>query len=273
MAFKIRILKRARVVVPADLPREYRATWVPAERWGAAGLDLDERTQRERLKRWGREHVALFTSLRGDPRINTEHLGRDYLDNGWYPTPDAEIYAAMIVELRPARIVEIGGGYSTLVARHVVDRLGLDTRIVVVDPEPRTGIRDAADDVLPSRVEELRRDQLRVVAGSILFIDSSHVMKAGGDVPHLYTRVIPELPAGAVVHVHDVFLPYDYPPRAKELLWTEQYLLHALLAHSPRYRVLFAAQFMAHEQPELMASVVGRLPQPRGGAFWFRVES
>ena len=76
-------------------------------------------------------------------------------------------------------------------------------------------------------------------AGDILFIDSSHTVRIGGDVVHLFCEVIPRLAPGVIVHVHDIYLPYEYPRAWVEQLrwyWAEQYLLQALLAGNPRLR-------------------------------------
>ena len=49
-------------------------------------------------------------------------------------------------------------------------------------------------------------------AGDVLFIDTSHVIKAQNDVEYELLRVLPSsLNAGVVVHIHDIFTPYDYP--------------------------------------------------------------
>ena len=41
--------------------------------------------------------------------------------------------------------------------------------------------------------------------------NSSHILMPGSDVDILFNRVLPRLPAGALVHIHDIFLPFDYP--------------------------------------------------------------
>ena len=237
------------------------------------GLHLSQTDQEELIRRIA-GHSELFAALRSDPKINVQHHGAgDKIRNGFFPTPDAETYAAMIALRRPARIIEIGGGFSTLVARSTLDQLGLDTELVVIDPEPRTDVTAAAGRVVRQRVEEAALSESDFPPSSILFIDSSHILRTGGDLPFLYCDLVPSLPSGVAVHVHDIYLPFDYSQLGADLWWTEQYLLLALLSHSPRYRVDLALRWMTAMNPALMAEVFGPIvaedPAHGGGSFWF----
>lgn len=260
--------------VPPGALRADRNRFTPDLRVATTGIDLREDEQLECLRRWA-GYQDLFRSLRSDPAINSVHLGRPFLHNGFYPTPDAEIYASFIRDRRPRRIVEVGGGYSTLVARKAIQADALACELTVVDPQPRTQVIDHADRLVCSRIEDLPADQL-VGEDMILFVDSSHITRAGGDVPHLFCDVIPALPAGALVHVHDVFLPWDYPDAYRRRLYSEQYVLQALISHAPRYRVVYATHHMTRTQPaavrETFGDVVGRDPELAGASFWFEVQ-
>jgi len=236
---------------------------------------MEDDAQLARIQRWATSYADLFAGLRADSRINTLCWGQSHLHNGTYATPDAEIYAAMILDYRPLSIVEVGAGFSTLIARAAVTRLAKSCAIIVVDPEPRTDVRDAADVWISECVEALSTERLPLGERLLLFIDSSHIVRPAGDVPYLYDVVLPRCPAGTLVHVHDIFLPYDYPRRYQERLYTEQYVLHAMLAHSPRYRVVCATHYMARRYPEAMRTtfgdVVGRDDGYHGASFWFEV--
>ena len=262
-------------VLPPDLETLDRASGLPARVLELPGIDLGQRAQLERLAAWEGAHDDLFAGLRADPELNRDGAEAPYVVNDFYGTPDAEVYAAMIADVRPDAIVEIGAGYSTRIARRTIDRLGLGARLLVVDPEPRTDVAPHADEVSSAPVEEVEPAQLPLGARSILFIDSSHVVRAGGDVPHLLNYVVPGLPAGAVVHVHDVFVPYDYPDSYRARLYSEQYVLQALLSDSPRYRVLFATHMMCRREPKAMQRVFGpdvaRDPRLYGVSLWFEV--
>jgi Methyltransferase domain len=259
-------------VVPPDFEELDPEAYVPDD--GSIGdLALRDEAQCERLEHWSR-YAELFTELRNDPRINTQHLGAGFIHNGWYPTPDAEVYAAMLGDVRPRRVVEVGAGFSTAIARRTIETLGLDSELVVIDPQPRTEVADMADTVIRKRVEAAADDgELPVDAGTLLFVDSSHVVRAGGDVPLLFCGVIPRLAPGSVVHVHDVFLPFDYPPAYQRRLYAEQYVLFALLAGGERFQTEFATHYMARRHGDLMRERLGSEVGRRffGASYWFSV--
>jgi predicted O-methyltransferase YrrM len=177
-------------------------------------------------------------------------------DNDYYQSPDAEVLYAIVRLLKPKRIVEVGSGNSTLLFRHAIGDGALDTQLTSIDPSPRLEIARHADVVLRTRLEEIVDE---VVFGGLrtndlLFIDSSHEIKPGNDVLKLFLTIMPSLAAGVVVHVHDVFLPYDYPAEwvvINRWNWTEQYLLQALLQESDTYEVLWCGHYLQRTRPEL----------------------
>lgn len=248
---------------------------IPGRLLDTSGLVLNESRQLERLRRWHGEYARHYSLLRNDPAINTLQFGKDYLHNGYYPTPDAEIYASMILDTRPGSIIEIGGGFSTLIARKTVAAAGLKCTITVVDPSPRTDVRAAVDTVIGAAVEDLDFPALGIHPDTLFFIDSSHICRPGGDLAHLYCTILPALPTGVVVQVHDVFLPYDYPPVYQQWLYGEQYLLRAILSHSRRYEVLFTTHHLTRSHPREMQDVFGRIvgtdERFYGASVWFVV--
>ncbi len=263
-------------VVPRGVVGERTINNLPTEYLGHEGIDLHEDEQIALLRTWSKYH-DVHEAIRSDPAVNT--LGTSTcLENDWYETPDAEIYASMICDYRPTDIIEIGVGYSTLVARHAIDWANLDTRVTAIDPEPRRSVATAADAVLLSRVEDI---DLRAAPFSdlservLLFVDSSHVVRAGGDIPLLFNQLIPSLPSGSLVHVDDVYIPWDYPTSYRKRLYTEQYVLQALLAHSDRFRTTFASYFMGRTQTDLMREIISPNVDVGGfhvgSSYWFAV--
>jgi hypothetical protein len=191
---------------------------------------------------------------------------------------DARALFAMLLELRPARMIEVGSGFSSLLTADV-KRRHLDGRLEFrcVEPFPRPFLRAGVpgiDEVVETRVQELPGPWFaeRLGPGDVLFIDSSHVVKTGSDAVHLYLGVLPLLPAGVVVHVHDIFLPNDYPrpwvvDEARS--WNEQYLVQAMLVFGDSFEVLFGSSAAAAMHPELLAEVLGG-PVWTGGSLWLR---
>ena len=252
--------------------------FVPDRMNGHAGIDLAESEQLAWLQAVAASDLGeLFAILRDDPEINPGHDGRSFVEagaihNGFYPTPDAEVYAAMIAREAPAQIIEVGSGYSTVIARRTVTERSLSASIRVIDPQPRRDVAAVVDEIEYARVEESTLAATAIDSNTLLFIDSSHVCRSGGDLPYLFTQLLPSLPAGVLVHVHDIFLPYDYPDGYHDRFYTEQYLLHALLAGS-RSRVKLATHYLARTHPEAMRAAFGSAvasdPLLNGASFWF----
>jgi len=236
--------------------------------------------QLQLLRRFeGPDFQELFAELRDDREINPGFGGRDYraenlIHNGYYPTPDAELYAALILDTAPERIIEIGSGFSTAVARTAIRYGGLATQLHVIDPAPRRSVESLADRVEYTPVQASSLAEECVPTNSIVFVDSSHVTRSGGDGPFLYGSLLPDLPPSVLVHVHDIFLPYDYPRVYVERLYTEQYLLQALMANSTKYEPVLATYYLSREQAPAMRRVFGdavaRDGDFEGASFWMR---
>lgn len=258
-------------VLPPNALRLRDSDYVPRLQLGAHGIDYREPEQLARIERW-RTLQPLFAEIRAETSLRQGPERRDRLYNGQFHTPDAEIYAAFIADRRPTSIIEVGAGFSTRIARRAIDVLGTGTSLTVIDPQPRVAIDSIGDEVIVARVEELGND-FQVEPGSFLFIDSSHVVRAGGDVPFLLNQIVPALPAGVTVQIHDYFCPWDYPDAYRRRLYTEQYVVQALLAHAPRFRVLFAAHLMARRHAERMRDTFGPRvaddPDHFGSSLWF----
>ncbi len=193
-------------------------------------------------------------------------------DSIWLPQLDAGILCAMLAHHRPARLLEIGSGMSTRFARWTINRFATGTHLHSIDPEPRAEIDAICDQVTRCGLEQTDIGLfLSLKEGDILFFDGSHRSFQNSDVTVFFTEILPELASGVIVHIHDIFLPYDYPPDWLGRLYNEQYLLAAmLLAGQTRYDILWPGAFVAD-----MAAINALLPPPfhdgRGGSFWLRV--
>ncbi|EDP62870.1 hypothetical protein BAL199_10952 [alpha proteobacterium BAL199] len=187
----------------------------------------------------------------------------------WFPGLDGAAAYALVRETRPNRIVEVGSGHSTrFLARAVLDA-ALTTEIVCIDPAPRADISGLAE-IMPLRLtrrtlQDTGIDNLPALnPGDILFIDSSHLALPGTDVDLLFGRVLPRLPAGVLVHVHDVFLPDRYPESWEWRGYAEQMVVAAWLAGGG-LRLRFASRWARTRMAdELAAGSAGRIPLANG---------
>ena len=197
------------------------------------------------------------------------------MENDYYSSPDAEVLYCIVRDTRPRRVVEVGSGHSTRIVRLAMADGGMDTTLVAIDPQPRADVSALADVTAAVRVEsaEGRARIGELGPGDILFIDSSHEIRAGNDVVALCLEVLPALPAGVLVCVDDIFLPYDYPEAwvvQAGWQWTEQYLVQALLGATARYEVLWAGHYFQRTLP----GFGGHFPQMRhrvAKSLWMRI--
>ncbi|MBN1530847.1 MAG: class I SAM-dependent methyltransferase [Thermoleophilaceae bacterium] len=253
--------RRSQVWPPT--PRETPGiAWRPEEQ---RRLALDVFAAQERL-RLARDETA-------DP---TEY----WSENAQYPALDAWVLEAFLRHLRPARMVEIGSGYSSLVTARVNrELLGGSMRFTCIEPHPPGFLTGSVPGVSDLRVEAVQDTPLELFGelgpGDILFIDTAHTVKTGGDVAWIFGEVVPRLRSGVVVHIHDAFIPGDYPqPWVLDGWgWNEIYLLRAFLAFNSEFEVLFGVQWMLQNELAAMETAFPGVADPgerQGSALWFQ---
>jgi hypothetical protein len=187
---------------------------------------------------------------------------RPRFDQDWFPRLDAAAAYALVCSRRPRQIVEIGSGHSTRFMAQALADAGHGGRLTAIDPAPRASlaglpIEHRAEPLSPAAVGQL-------AAGDILFVDSSHLLVPGSDVDLVLSAILPRLPQGALVHVHDIFLPDPYPAGWAWRGYNEQPAIAALLLGGG-YRVLFASRFLVTRHPEpTLGALPAALPLPAG---------
>jgi predicted O-methyltransferase YrrM len=195
--------------------------------------------------------------------------------NPFFRSPDAEVLYLMVRSLAPRRVVEVGSGNSTRIIRQAIADGGLSVEHVAIDPAPRSDIACLVNRMHLDRFEEVSAEPLlaELRPGDVLFIDSSHEVRVGNDVARLFCTTLPALADGVIVHVHDVFLPFDYPvPFCTECPgWGEQYLLQLLLQHA-RHEVLWPGYYLQKLKPET-AERLPFLAAGRAQSLWFRIRN
>jgi hypothetical protein len=194
-------------------------------------------------------------------------------DQDWFPRLDAAITYAIVRQQRPMRIVEVGSGHSTRFMARAVEDGGLATQILAIDPAPRAALRGLRVEWLPQTVPACGLAPFaRLAASDILFIDSSHILMPGTDVDFLLNEVLPILPAGVLLHLHDVFLPDDYPASWGWRGYNEQAGVAALL--DGRWEPLFASRYVATRLSDRVRDgVIVQLPLLPGAfetSLWLR---
>jgi len=210
-----------------------------------SGVDVNEASQLALVGEL-RPHAANFAPKRWSEDDRNSMFGRE----------DAIVLFGLLSLFRPRQIVEVGSGYSTAVMLDAAEATGSTWSITCIEPYPQrlNSLLRPGDDpeIIVAPVQDVPMGRFTDLgAGDLLFIDSTHVAKAGSDVLHLLLEVLPRLHPGVLVHVHDIFWPFSYRPEwlAEGRDWTEAYLLRALLTENPRWEILLFSDWLSRTHP------------------------
>jgi predicted O-methyltransferase YrrM len=241
------------------------------------GVRYDLDAMQERLEGLASRFSGEYAELPSYDEIKRRGLGPGFT------VIDGMLLYMMIRELRPRRYVEIGSGFSTYYSWLAVERSrreGAACDFGVVDPFPRARLRELSGiEVRPQIVQEVPLDYFeRLEAGDVLFIDTTHVLKLGGDVAYLFLEIVPRVAPGVVIHVHDIHFPFNVPYPAEQYVFrTEAMLLQAFLAYNSDFEILLSAPLLRfHREAVLAAALPGYRPVEVGdydthfGSIWLR---
>lgn len=269
------------------VPRSYYSpipdlATIPPEVWTRRsplrGIDLDP----ERAFAFAEGHLAAYVREFDPPMTGSWDQPRFFLLNGGFQDVDADLTYAMIRHLCPARVVELGSGFSTLVMAEALRRnaaAGHPAELLSHDPYPRphvaghaipglTALRHTPAQDVPDETFAALGD------GDVLFVDTTHTVRLGGDVNRVVLDVLPALAPGVLVHFHDIWLPWEYHRGLVEHVpayWAEQYLLQAFLSGRDDYEVVLPIQALVRHDPERMRALVPRYDtEHHPSGFWLR---
>jgi hypothetical protein len=205
-----------------------------------------------------------------------------YFDQLMFRSVDAEVLYCTIRHFKPSRIIEIGSGFSTLVAAAACRKNkeeGHDTDLTCIEPYPNETLKlgfPGLGKLITTKLENVDQSLFTNLAtNDILFIDSSHVLRIGNDVYYEYLHILPRIASGVFVHIHDIFLPFEYPRQwiADEYrFWTEQYLLQAFLTYNSAFKVIWAGNYMHYKHSDKLQQAFSSYTasQVLPGSFWMQ---
>lgn len=205
---------------------------------------------------------------------------RYHYGNTWFDECDAAVLHCMLRHLRPPRVLEVGSGYSSAVSLDTSERF-LDASIsfTFIEPNPyrlNAMLRDqdrSRHTVINRPVWDVPMETLTSLrAGDVFFIDTSHVVKAGSDVQFLLLEVMPRLAPGVIIHLHDIFWPFEYPGEWFRMgrAYNEAYLLQGMLAYSRGYEVLFFNHYLQCRHEAALAAALPVAMRSLGSSLWLR---
>lgn len=185
--------------------------------------------------------------------VTDEPLGPTdpYWNNGFFSGDDARSAFAVVAARRPRQVIEIGSGNSTRFFRRAIDSCSPATRLVSIDPQPRADIQGIATEIIRTSVLDAPLELFRTMqAGDVLFHDGSHITFNGVDTVRLFLEILPVLPPGVLVHVHDITLPFEYPAVFSERAYSEQYMLATALLNGGHWRTRLPVNWL-HSRGQL----------------------
>ena len=238
------------------------------------GIDMNTNGQLELLAQFN-----YADELKQFPLAKVDELTY-YYNNGFYESGDAEYLYNMVRHFKPRKVVEIGSGYSTLMAQNAfrknkAEDVNYNYTQVCVEPYEQPWLEKTGVEVIRKRVETIEKSFFEELEPKdILFIGSTHMIRPQGDVLFEYLEILPVIKPGVIVHIHDIFLPKDYPDAwilDEHRLWNEQYLLEAFLTFNDKFRILGAVNYLSHAYNKEFSAkhpVYGSQPGREPGAFW-----
>ena len=212
--------------------------------------------------------------------INEQDKLEPYWNNGFLPGLDVISLYGMIRYFKPKKYFEIGSGHSTKVAFKAKNDGNLNMDILAIDPQPRSEISGIADCLEKKPIESMNFDDSiigSIETGDVLFIDSSHRLLPNSDCSFIFTELIPRLPKGVIIQIHDIYLPYDYPQFMCDRLYNEHYALSCYLLSNPDYFEILLPNYYIFKDAEIWKTVSPlfegekmRGVEKHGGSIWLR---
>ncbi len=238
------------------------------------GINMNPDSQIALLK----EMAALFGHECKWPLDPTSNPDDFYLRNNSFGFQCASLLHYMIRYFAPKKIIEVGSGFSSRIISSAI-KLNTDTQCEysIIDPYPGETVKRLKANLNINRVEEVPESFFeQLESGDILFIDSSHCVRIGGDVNYLILDVLPVLKKGVIIHFHDIPMPSEYGeiyftnPKFR-MFWTESYLLQAFLMFNNSFSVLASVGYLYRHHPEILPQIFLNDPLGTGsGSIWLR---
>jgi len=210
------------------------------------------------------------------PPIEKEDETSYYWKNPAFSYADAMSYYCILRYYKPKKVLEIGSGFSTMVANQALLKNDNNAELVLIEPYPKDFLYElkTVKEIIKTFVQEIPIDQMvsLVESSDIWFIDSTHTVKIGSDCLYIYLKVMPQIKKNILIHSHDIFLPFGMPQQnalEKHVYWTEQYLLYAYMLDNPKVNVKFSSVFAKYFLSDMSRKLMDGKYSDGGGSIWY----
>lgn len=244
------------------------------------GIDINEKGQINLLSLFSSKFKKEYEIF---PRNKTSVPYQYYVNNNYFCSVDGEILFCMIRHFKPKKILEIGSGNSTFLSAQAIlrnkEENNRECELIAIEPNPNNVLKagfPGLSKLVPTAVQDVSLSEFtKLKENDILFIDSSHVLRIGNDVQYEYLEILPRLNKGVIVHIHDIFLPAEYPKNwilKNFMFYNEQYLLQAFLTFNGSYEVQWAGSYMHLTRPDKLEAAFSSYKRGESwpGSFWMR---
>lgn len=196
-------------------------------------------------------------------------------NNPMWNNTDALVQYGLLREFQPKRLVEVGCGWSSLLMKRALARNQTPCQVNQIEPYPNPALFELFPTDWQLHRVPLQRAPFEIFeslqAGDIFFYDGSHCSKVASDVNWFFFEVLPRLSPGVLIHIHDIFLPNDYPDLwifERGQTWNEQYLLQAFLMNNRDYKILIANAYLFKTNENKLQEFYRGVQPPHGCSFW-----
>ena len=201
------------------------------------------------------DNLVYYNELKELKLNELSNNSKFYIKNNFFEGGDVDIYYQMIRYFKPKKIIEIGSGYSSLLALEAIKNNQIKdnfaSSIVCIEPYENKWLEESGAKVIREKVENVKEDLITSLKkNDILFIDSSHVIKPQGDILKIFLEILPKLEKGVLIHIHDIFTPRDYPSKwlkDENRFYNEQYLFEAIMDNSSRYKIICSLNYLKND--------------------------
>jgi len=258
-----------------DLEQRKEKIWKPNRKLN--GINLNEAGQQSFMHSLEEAAKLIpFAENPGQPGF------RYYFDNKTYAHADGLVLFATLLTYKPNRVIEVGSGFSSALMLDTNDKfLNNSIRFTFIEPNPDMTLNRllrkedyANTDVKESLVQDVDPEIFKTLGeNDILLIDNSHVSKTGSDVNYLMTEILPALNKGVIIHIHDIFYPFEYPKEwllDLRLNWNEIYTVHSFLLFNNNFEIIFFSDQMQQTLKEDYKSTLPLFFKDRPGSLWLR---
>lgn len=251
--------------------------------WGKRnlpGIDMNTAFQVELLEEF-KKHYGEY--LYNKPGIDLTKL-RYQKEGAWYRFSDCVFLHSILMHFKPKRMIEIGSGHSSALTLDLNEHyFNNELKITFIEPYPKERllqIMTAEDhkrhEIIEKKAQEVSIDKFKSLGeNDILFIDTTHVSKVGSDVNYLFLEILPQLNSGVLIHIHDIFYPFEMPQhwvQENRWYWNENYLLHAFLINNKEFEIVAFNSYTQQLQPEWFAKEMPEclIGKENTGSIWLR---